>query len=76
MTVYQLIQVLATYPADTPIHIHGAARAWEDANTARRAATTDVEEDAIDETMDAADDAEPVEAVGAAEWPGGRVVIS
>jgi hypothetical protein len=76
MTIYELIQQLTNYPHDTPVYIHGAAREWCDAATANVAAVTDEEQDAADAAMNHADNTEPVEAVEAAQWPGGKVVIS
>jgi|GEM_PF-5281554 len=76
MTVYQLIQVLANYPADTPVFIHGAARAWVTAAEAVRVAVTEDEIDAADVAFEAADDAEPVEVEQVDEWGIRGVVIS
>lgn len=76
MTVYELIQVLANYPADTPVYIHGAARPWVTAAAAVRAATTDEEIDAADAAFEAADNADPVKVEQVDEWGVGKVVIS
>ena len=65
MTVYELIQVLANYPADAPVYIHGAARAWIDAISGHD-----------DAALDAAESTDPVLTEYVSDDTEGRVVIS
>lgn len=76
MTVYQLIRWLSNFDHDTPVYIHGAARAWVTAAEAVRAATTDAEQDAADAAFEAADNADPVAVEQVDEWGVKGVVIS
>ena len=75
MTVYELIQVLANYPADAPVYIHGAARAWVTTAAAVATADTDAEQDTADAAFYAADEVEPVDVDSVGDMAG-RVVIS
>jgi len=76
MKVYELIQRLCNFDADTEVYIHGAAHEWHAAEEALHGADTDAEYDAAERRLAAAEETPETSPVDVSEFETGKVVIS